>query len=818
MEAQAESLIATGSTNSILSTSEVVRLENISQLSNDPQTTCKKMYSMVSFLLYVDEPGMAVEWLLDNLEEVVDGNGDWKADTSLSKRREVLLILARLAGDLSRYIAGCGHLESLFSLLRKAYMSTWASPNTRTQILHTLSSLTCTFGAGSGNGSMFWTKMVSRQLQQFPETSSSMEMIAFATASVRGLDSIGAESNVMADLLNIDVSTNWGLSADEDLEFMMNKPHCHGVDGVRLRQHFLNEDYDFPLEELFVKGFTANDIIGCVFIPVLSDLLSESSVETSLESPKTSLETSLESPKTSLESPFSKLATNVLHMIESRQNDVRMQGVRPTLVIDFMALIITGCVCFHMDPTESLEVLVRMRWIWKILAPRAGIELAKRLRSRVDYYCDKTATTDKGELSALLSNMVTRLYGETGRHEGVVSSSIGMEPFGMVEMQLALLAVHRRECGQDESFGSNIAEAGFVNEDCAHSLSVIALQCCAFDIDYQHAMAGIMAYAAAQSMAQSLGYVVTGLTMESSKNTAMHQERARQWYEADRARRKALEHCIDKVTEDLGSRVEALLFDQLVTAAGQLSNAMGNGSLPSDLLTAGQQLSEALESRLQSILRSKRRKQGVELWRQRSVEVARLLRVSAPLMKRRTVQVCLNVVDLCIRQVGAASGVVCGDEIEEKKGAAMSGVGCGHSGVVSAVTDGSGSSGHGGEEAAVSLVTCRQIIESVDNVDLKRQLVSLLTPTMLWAEVPEREAISMVVGRGRHSSVEAFDDDGMQVDNWRLLEGFGRGADEISAVPPSSFWRQSDGQFAQRQHGRAVQLKRSYATFSTLVV
>lgn len=790
METTAQALKDAGKTSIILATCEAVRLEDISQLSCDsllPMTT-KMLFSMVSFLLFMDEPGMAVEWLLDNLGEVVDGGSEWKTDLKMAKRKEIMSILTRLVGDLSRYIAACGHLESVFALLKKGYMSTWVTPTIQPQILHTLASLTCMYGAGSENGSMYWTKMVIRLMKSSAEAPRSSVMIPLAVASLRGCETLLPDEESMADILDLKNRRNWGLSPDEDLRLATSSAHCCGIDVSLLRDRFSTQGTqgrESYLESLFVRGSSANDIIGCVFIPVLADVLSESSADTSLEH------------------PFSELARSVLLMIRRRQTDVRMQGVRPTLVIDLMALIIAGCVCVHMDPSESLEVLVRVKWIWKILAPRAGIELAKRLRARVDFYCDNTATTDKTELSALLSNMVTRVYDGTGRDEIVVSRSIVSEPFGMIEMQLALLAVHRRECAEDDEFGSNVSEAAYTDRDCAHSLTVTALHCCSFDDEYRQAMAGIMAYGAVQVMAESLGYVMTGLTMEATKVTSVHQDRARQWFEVDRARCTALEYCVDGVSDEVGAQVETELFKQLTAVVTQLSKAMAAGCMPSDLLTGGQQLSEALESRLTSILRSKRTRQNVDIWRQRSIEVARLLKASVPLMKRSTIQDCLKVLEMCIKNVGH-------DQV-------MSGAGSG----IDKNLDGDGDIGKG----AISLMlTSKQILQNTCNRELREQLEILLTPTLFWTESPEREWISMLASSQMNPSsatantVRAVDDGGGSLDSWILLEGYGRGTDEISSVSPSTFWRQGDGRYADDEKGRTVQLKRTYSTFASLAV
>lgn len=779
MEAQAGSLLENGNTNVILSISEAVRLEDISQISDELGVTARKVFTIASFLVYVDEPGIAVEWLLDQLEVVIGGSGDWKSEARILKRKEIITTLIRLVADLSRFIAACGQLETVYLWLKKGFMSAWVTTAIREQILHTISSLTAIFSARADSESSYWIKMVKRVLEQNEDAVKSQAMSAFVAASLRGRSTLLGDGKSMTAIIDNNNHDNWILSSDVDLQIMTNLTQCHGMDVFKLREVFSSEEREFPLDPLLVKGVTFNDLLGSVFIPVLSDLLTDPSAGTSLES------------------PFSKFATRVLKMFERHCNSIRLQGVRPTLVIDFVALIIAGCACVHMDPSESLDVLVRMPWIWKILVPRAGINLARRLRSRVDYYCEKTSTTDKGEWIGLLSNMVLRVYGEPGRDEIVVCSALGAEPLGMVEMQLALLAVNRHECEEDDEFGSRVSDAACLDKDGAKTLTNMALGCCAFNDEYRQAMAKVIAYHAVQQMVESLNYVVTVLTMETSKSTAIHQERARQWYDADLARRTVLELCMDSLTEEVGSQVEDVLFEQLLSAAKKLTVALAGGGLPSDLLTGGQQISDALESRLMSILRSKRTVQTVDWWKQRSLETAQLLKGAVPLMKTSAIQCCLKVLEMCIKHVGDT--LLNNDE-------KVAG------------------SGHGNTQNADTALTCKQIVDHHTNCAFKGDLKTLLIPTMFWIEGAERETVVTLIGRCLYATssstdlVRVVNDDGVEVDNWVLLEGYGRGEDESCAVPPSSFWRQGEGPNATEESTRTVLLKRTYSTYSSLAL
>ena len=181
------------------------------------------------------------------------------------------------------------------------------------------------------------------------------------------------------------------------------------------------------------------------------------------------------------------------------------------------------------------------------------------------------------------------------------------------------MATNRHEYGQNIEFGSRVSDAACLDRDGAQTLSNMALECCSFSAACRESMAKTTAYHAVDKMIQILNYVLTGLTMETSKSTSIHEERARQWYDADRARRIVLECCIEHVSNDVGSPVEVGLYGQLLCAGKKLTTAMNSGCLPSELLIGGQPISDALESRLKSILRSKRREQTVEWWSGRSI-------------------------------------------------------------------------------------------------------------------------------------------------------------------------------------------------------
>ena len=73
------------------------------------------------------------------------------------------------------------------------------------------------------------------------------------------------------------------------------------------------------------------------------------------------------------------------------------------------------------------------------------------------------------------------------------------------------------------------------------------------------------------------------------------------------------------------------------------------------------------------------------------------------------------------------------------------------------------------------------------------------------------------------TAVHAVNDEGGEVDNWTLLEGDGRGNNESSSFQPTAFWRQVEGgrggsSLNNEQNGRSIKLKRTYSTYSSLVL
>ena len=172
-------------------------------------------------------------------------------------------------------------------------------------------------------------------------------------------------------------------------------------------------------------------------------------------------------------------------------------------------------------------------------------------------------------------------------------------------------------------------------------------------------------------------------------------------------------------------------------------------------------MSNAIESRFLCILRCQRVSASKETWMKRSVDVAELLHNAVALFKQTAISAGAHVIALCVKNVVY-------NERDNDEGAAANGISC-------------------------------PTLEEVEDVELRAKLGELLKPVLLWLEPPGENVIAELIvaqtgfGMQRNDAVGAFRSNGQCVDNWLILEGYGRGTDEEAIVPPAAFGRQQGG-------------------------
>eukprot|EP00178_Gracilaria_changii_P023398 TRINITY_DN70841_c0_g1_i1.p1 TRINITY_DN70841_c0_g1~~TRINITY_DN70841_c0_g1_i1.p1 ORF type:complete len:1519 (+),score=178.63 TRINITY_DN70841_c0_g1_i1:129-4559(+) len=776
VETQIEYLANQGDTNIILSTIDALCQRDLTSITGTNVEIQNKLSTMASFMVSLGEAGTAAEWIMDSLSMLTGSSSMWDEENMAARRTGFSVAFARLAANLTRYIAACGYLESILMLLKFMWSSPWMTSVLETQLIRTLSSFARYYGSRMIPTTSHWIRMTARSLKQFGDTGNGLSNVPFALACMRGCeDPRQAGSITLTEVLNLSDKKNLGVPADEDVSQLASRTELDGYRMAELRARFMSSEGAFPFDDLFGSGFTANDVFGSIIIPVLrNSFLGSENV----------------SPPGS---SFSQYTATALHLTCSYQNDVRLQGIRPAILLELVTLLFLGCYYGHTNIAESLEVLFSIKWVWKILAPYASVELARRLRDRVDFYCGgviidkKNVVVDKKGLSATLFNMVSRLCRkETGGDEEMVLKAIGTTPFGEVEMLLALLAQHRRDSGEEDVFGLQVSNQA-TELGCKHlsrSLVLIALRCCPQELSSQ-SVAGYIGHHASRGLQVSLTYVLKGLTVEASQNTDYHRTLCLQWCQIDAARRSLLEASIEHLKPEHAGDVEDSLFDQLVGATNLLSEAMERGRAPSSILRDGQIISDALESRLSCILRSPRVPQRADWWRQRAHQVAELLRAAVGLMTRSGITAACSLLDLCLKSIREVST----SDDNQQKG-----------------------------------VPSGQVLECPANHELKRQLEAALIPAMRWVDPPERDLMVRLMPpssshvRAGKNPVRVLKSDGSVVDNWILLEGYGRGANQESTIPPENMWRQSVTIIDKESAMGTVHLKRTYSTFASLAV
>ncbi|CAN8066892.1 unnamed protein product [Agarophyton chilense] len=773
MDIQVDALISQGDTNVILTSIDSLCQRDLKSITGNVTEVQEKIATMASFMVSLGEAGTATEWVMDSLSRL-DSGGLWNNECMASRRANLTIAFTQLASHLSRYIAACGYLESIFILMTNIWSRPWKTRDLETQLMRTLSSFARYYGCRIRPVTSYWIRMAARNLKQIASDRNGLSCVPLALACMRGLhDPKPAGSIALADVLDLSKKENLGMNADDDVSQLASQTELNGDRISELRAYFTTINGAFPIASLFGSGCTASDVFGSVVIPVLRDSFLGSECASS--------------PKSS----FSQHSATALHLICSHQNDMRLQGIRPSILLELVTLFFLGCYYGHTNTSESLEVLFSIKWVWKILAPYASMELAKRLRNRVDFYWSrvvvgkKSTLDDKKRLPATLFNMVSLLCRkQTGGDEEMVLKTIGTTSFGKVEMLLALLAQHRRESGEEDEFGLKVSNQA-TKLNCKHlsrSLVLIALRCCPQEI-FMQSVAGYIGHQASRGLQVSLDCVLKGLIVDASQNDL--RAVCLQWCRVDEAQRALLETAIGNLKPEHAGDVEDSLFEQLVSASKLLTEAMAEGRVPSNIFRDGQIISDALESRLLCILRAPRLPQRADWWRQRAQQIAKLVKSAAGLLTKSGISAACKLLDLCLRSIKELS---ISDENTQK-------------------------------DVAIS-----QIFEWPINQELKKTLEAALVPAMRWVESSERNSIARLLPPSSTycttstNHVRVLNGDGSVVDNWMLLEGYGRGENQASAIPPENMWRQGEMMIDKDRVVGTVHLKRTYSTFASLAV
>lgn len=117
-------------------------------------------------------------------------------------------------------------------------------------------------------------------------------------------------------------------------------------------------------------------------------------------------------------------------------------------------------------------------------------------------------------------------------------------------------------------------------------------------------------------------------------------------------------------------------------------------------------------------------------------------------------------------------------------------------------------------DAADALITLLNTFALAVGETVRVELRTITQESRTCLERAHCRALDRALG-GSSSRVVARRANGEVIDNWYLIEGYGRGEDEEAAVAPTTFSMQ--GASNERTASQSVRLKRTYSTFSCLV-
>lgn len=756
----------------ILASAEWIATEEFSKLFSSSTKASNIIDAVVSFMAAADVQGVGVDWLMSLLSSVCKDTDTWERRLPTGVRVSVTEAGLRKLVDMAPVFAAAGLLEDIVNLLVTLWCQPWFESQTTSselgslqrELLRTSVALVAMFGANSGNGNKSWTKWVLKHAVDLDKNPPSLVTLlcALLTGDVAMKD-LGV---ITAD------SSQWGPTPERDLARLSTGDSAivSGVDAVRVV--FEQIDPDSAVEHEMLQGICPNELIGGVMVPVILHSVNPGLNGTNRDGAKSA----------------DDLLRTAVKWLESEKLQLNLKAVRTGIALELVSLFLVSCVRGHHAAPAALGALICMPWMRQSLIPRGGHGMATSLRQRVDFHLAGGVQVDAVELSALLFNAMTRLTGATYADETMVAKTLGKVPLGMTEMQLSLIAAHRRECGEDEEFGSRISDVAvsMISADDAWTLTSMACICCSRE-DVMHIVAGLLGFAAAHAMKESLEFVSRGVTVEAQQNTSLHKERSSEWYQADTLRRAVLECVVDRVNAEVGVQIEAVLMGQMEAASMRFGGALSRGCVPGSFVGDGRRMSDTLESRLQCLLALHNKFHTDKDNTKVAVVVANLLCSTVPLMKASAVDSALQLLHGCANASERAAS--------------------------------SGSTKPAEPVAQESPQAEGEVEPLRSATTLRKKLQKILSSTQHWVDEEQRASLRRL-WNGRdaplQTRVAAHAVDGSDVDNWVLLEGYGRGADEEAAIPPSSFGRQ--GERRHTPSPPAIRMKRTYSTFANLTV
>ena len=451
---------------------------------------------------------------------------------------------------------------------------------------------------------------------------------------------------------------------------------------------------------------------------------------------------------------YNNVVDNIANILTSKWMCALADELRPYSLVEVIALLLVGAMANYNGAREALAKVVTLPWVRQLFALHAGRPSFDRLRRIVrenlsrEHFEDATVTAEVCATAAALSGARAQI------EAGGIVSDVAVRPAGVTQMLFcAALAL----CGARGSVAEFPAKAAQVIVSCnsAAETTVLArmlLKC--YDDEAARGMAAAdVAHCAAQAMQESAQVFVAGITAQTDAHDDVNQERAAEWLAADAARRAMLAIVVPSVPQPTAAALAAQVAVQTDAMAENLAQAGAQRRVPRYGSPMGDATAEAVDARTRLMLTCA--KAAPDAFDRGAVAgaTARLLAATAYMLPPNAIEAIVDLLDTCVSK----------------------------------------------DEA------------------LAAQVRELIAPARRFLETSQWEAVGRATGEhivhhSLHRPVAARGADGELVDNWVLLEGYGRRVGEEPAIPPEAFVKQS-----QQATKQSVRLKRTYSTFACLV-
>ncbi len=458
------------------------------------------------------------------------------------------------------------------------------------------------------------------------------------------------------------------------------------------------------------------------------------------------------------EDAYRNAIDNITRILESTWMTALGDEMRPYSFVEVIALLLVGAMANYPGARDALEEVIELPWIRRLVSMHAGKVFFERMLRIVRENLSPASGFDDDTVTAEVCSVIARLCG--GAVAEMDASSIVKEfktnPAGVTQMLLCSTLKLARVRGMGEEFAKQVTKVVVACETGAETtlLTRMLLRC--YDEKKKQAKAAqSIALEATDCMAESLEFFVRGVTAHIRDVTLDNRTLTEAWMGADEARRAMVVVAAPYVMEPCVGEVVQMIITQLDTLADRMVEATKERCIPRDKSPTGRRTAGAVEARIRLLLAfSKRTKEGVD-GKAIAIAVAKVLACTAYLLGDEGIEKAIELLGMCVSTTAQGKAV-------------------------------------------------RDILQVARPMLEKSQ----------WRKVMEVTGESGLAGVA-HSGVVAKGIHGEVVDNWYLLEGYGRGEEEEAAVPPEAFDRQTGE--GEPTTGKSVRLKRTYSTFACLV-